>query len=110
MRCRSWAKTIERAYTQGEALGISVWCQADRPAKCRSVQDDEAGPYQTRAYDGSSWQSQGQPQKQDAEYVRAGTAKLLTLLHPQTGQVRVKGVERTTNAQDLRRGDQKVRR
>ena len=30
--------------------------------------------------------------------MRAGTAKLLTLLHPQTGQVRVKGVERTTNA------------
>ena len=63
-----------------------MWCQ------------DEAGPYPTRAFDGSSWQVQGQPQKQDAEYIRAGTAKMLTLLHPQIGQVRVKGVERTTNA------------
>ena len=63
-----------------------MWCQ------------DEAGPYPTRAFDGSSWQVQGQPQKQDAEYIRAGTAKMLTLLHPQSGQVRVKGVEQTTNA------------
>ncbi len=63
-----------------------MWCQ------------DEAGPYQTRAYDGQSWRTQGQPQKQDAEYVRAGTAKMLTLFQPSSGMVRAKGVERSTNA------------
>ena len=32
------------------------------------------------------------------EYIRGGTAKLLTLFHPATGQVRVQGVESVTNA------------
>ena len=32
------------------------------------------------------------------EYVRGGTAKLLTLFHPATGEVRVRGVESVTNA------------
>src|SRR5918997_786983 len=32
------------------------------------------------------------------EYVRAGTAKQLTLFHPATGEVRVKGVRQGTNA------------
>ena len=31
------------------------------------------------------------------EYIRAGTAKLLTLFHPATGEVRVKGVTSTDN-------------
>ena len=35
---------------------------------------------------------------QPHEYVRGGTAKMLTLLHPATGQVRVKGVRSSTNA------------
>ncbi len=36
--------------------------------------------------------------RQPHEYQRNGTAKLLTLFHPADGQVRVKGVTRTTNA------------
>lgn len=32
------------------------------------------------------------------EYIRGGTAKLLTLFHPATGQVRAQPVERATNA------------
>jgi hypothetical protein len=32
------------------------------------------------------------------EYIRNGTAKQLTLLHPASGEVRVKGVRRTSNA------------
>lgn len=59
--------------------------------------EEEAGPFQTLPYPGSSWQPQGQPQRQDHQYLRNGTAKLLTLLHPATGQVRVKGVENCPN-------------
>ena len=36
--------------------------------------------------------------KQPHEYIRNGTAKMLTLFHPDTGEVRVKGVTRSTNA------------
>ena len=36
--------------------------------------------------------------RQSHEYQRNGTAKMLTLFHPIDGQVRVKGVTRTTNA------------
>jgi len=36
--------------------------------------------------------------RQSHEYHRNGTAKMLTLFHPADGQVRVKGVTRTTNA------------
>ena len=46
---------------------------------------------------GPSWRPQGQPERRPHEYVRGGTAKLLTLLHPQSGQVRVQGVLRSTN-------------
>jgi transposase len=77
---------IERAYTIGESLGLSVWTE------------DEAGPFQTLPYEGHSWQPEGQPRQQPHEYVRNGTAKLLTLFHPADGQVRVKGVTSCTNA------------
>lgn len=76
---------IEQAYRTAEGLGIAVWCQ------------DEAGPFQTLPYAAPSWQPEEQPQKQSHEYLRNGTAKLLTLFHPRDGQVRVKGVESTTN-------------
>lgn len=66
-------------------MGLAVWCQ------------DEAGPYQTRAYGGHSWQVQGEPVKQKHEYIRAGTVKMLTLFRPLTGEVRIEGVERATN-------------
>jgi hypothetical protein len=76
---------IEAAYTEGERLGLAVWGQ------------DEAGPYQTVPYPGTSWEPEEHPVHQPHEYVRQGTAKLLTLLPPATGQVRVKGTRRSTN-------------
>ena len=77
---------IERAYKVGESLGLSVWTE------------DEAGPFQTIPYEGHSWCPEGQPNRQPHEYVRNGTAKLLTLFHPSDGQVRVKGVTSCPNA------------
>jgi len=76
---------IEDAYRLGETLGLSVWTQ------------DEAGPFQTVPYEGESWQPEGQPQRQAHEYLRDGTAKCLTLFHPATGQVRIKGVTQCPN-------------
>jgi hypothetical protein len=76
---------IEDAYRLGEALGLSVWTE------------DEAGPFQTVPYDGESWQEEGDPQQQAHEYVRDGTAKCLTLFHPATGHVHVKGVTHCPN-------------
>ena len=65
---------------------MAVWCQ------------DEAGPYQTKPYPGSSWEPEGHPARQPHEYVREGTAKLLTLFHPASGTARVKGVTSAANA------------
>lgn len=76
---------IERAYTLGESMGIAVWCE------------DEAGPYGTVPYPGNSWQPESRPEVYPHEYVREGTAKMMTLFHPQTGEVRVKGVTNTRN-------------
>ena len=61
-------------------MGVAVWTS------------DQAGPFQTKPYPGHHWQPIGQPQRQAHEYIRNGTAKLLTLFHPATGQVQVKGV------------------
>jgi hypothetical protein len=58
---------------------------------------DEAGPYTTTPYPGSRWQLQLHPNRYPHEYPRNGTAKMLTLFHPATGLVRVKGVTNTTN-------------
>lgn len=77
---------IEQAYGQGEPLGLAVWTT------------DQAGPFQTKPYQGHSWQPAGQPQRQPHEYIRNGTAKLLTLFHPADGQLRVKGVSCCPNA------------
>ena len=49
-------------------------------------------------YPGHSWECQGQPQRQPHEYIRNGTAKLLTLFRPANGQLRTKGVTSCTNA------------
>ena len=78
-------KLIGPAYTVGAQLGLAVWGQ------------DEAGPYQTAPYGGASWAPEGVPARQPHEYIREGTAKLLTLFHPASGQVRVKGVRSSTN-------------
>ena len=67
-------------------MGIALWCE------------DEAGPFPTVPYTAPSWHPESRPQPQDHEYLRNGTAKVLTLFHPRDGQVRLKGVEQTTNA------------
>ncbi len=67
-------------------MGVPVWCQ------------DEAGPYQAIPQAGASWEPAGRPTCQPHEYVRGGTAKLLTLVHPASGAVRVKGVISAPNA------------
>ena len=77
---------IERAYRTAEALGIPVWCQ------------DEAGPYAAIPQPGPSWQPSGMPARRPHEYLRQGSAKLLTLFRPATGDVRAQAVTRTTNA------------
>lgn len=59
---------------------------------------DEAGPYQTAPYPGTSWEPSAHPRPQPHEYLRLGTAKLLTLFRPATGQVWVKGVTSCPNA------------
>lgn len=66
-------------------MGIPVWCQ------------DEAGPYQAIPQPGASWQPEGKAACYPHEYVRGGTAKLLTLFRPGTGEVRAKPVEQTPN-------------
>ena len=53
---------------------------------------DEVGPHQTIPYPSHHWQPEGEPNKQPHEYAKNWTAKLLTLFHPATGKVRVKGV------------------
>jgi len=60
--------------------------------------EDEAGPYQTVPYPGTHWHPDGEPARYPHEYAREGTAKQLTLFHPATGEVRVKGVTQSTNA------------
>jgi hypothetical protein len=67
-------------------MGLAVWTE------------DEAGPYQTVPYPGESWQPEGHPVRRPHEYIRNGTAKILTLFHPTSGQVRVKGVTQSTHA------------
>jgi hypothetical protein len=74
---------IEAAYAQDQ---LQVWTE------------DEAGPYQTLPYPGQHWHPAGAPVRYPHEYVRAGTAKQLTLFHPASGAVRVKGVRRCPNA------------
>jgi DDE superfamily endonuclease len=76
---------IEQAYELAEAAGLPVWCQ------------DEAGPYRTVPYPGAGWSPVGEPARQPHEYVRNGTAKLLTLFRPATGQVRALGVTSAPN-------------
>lgn len=77
---------IEAAYTTGEQeLGLAVWTE------------DEAGPFQTIPVPGQHWRREGEPARYPHEHLRDGTAKLLTLFHPHTGEVRVHGVPSCTN-------------
>ena len=76
---------IDLAYRVAEAAGLPVWCQ------------DEAGPYQAIPQSGATWAPVGKPARQPHEYLRGGTAKLLTLFRPATGEVRAKGVTHAPN-------------
>ena len=76
---------IELAYRTAEAAGLALCCQ------------DEAGPYQAIPQPGASWQPSGTPARHPHEYLRGGTAKLLTLFRPATGEVRGKGVTAAPN-------------
>jgi hypothetical protein len=77
---------IERAYVRASRLGLELWCQ------------DEGGQDLAIPQPGSSFQPQGDPARRPHEYVRGGTAKLLTLFRPSTGEVRAEAVEQSTNA------------
>ena len=77
---------IEGAYAQGASLGLAVW------------REDEAGPFQAVPHPGASWQPEGRPARQPHEYVRGGTAKVLTLFRPADGRVRIEGATTCPNA------------
>ena len=66
-------------------MGLAVWCT------------DQAGPFQTVPHPGPSWRPEGKPACQPHEYLRGGTAKILTLFHPVDGRVRIKGVTACPN-------------
>lgn len=60
--------------------------------------EDEAAPYPTLPDPGMHWHPMTEPVRYPHEYLRAGTAKQLTLFPPASGTVRVKGVRSCTNA------------
>jgi hypothetical protein len=74
---------IEQAYAQP---ALPVWTQ------------DEAGPYQAIPQPGTHWRPTTSPARYPHEHIRHGTAKLLTLFHPASGHLRVKGVTSAANA------------
>jgi hypothetical protein len=65
---------------------VALWCQ------------DEAGPSQAIPQPGQTWHPADHPALQAHEYVRGGTAKLLTLVRPAPGDGRAKGVLAAPNA------------
>lgn len=77
---------IESAYGEGATHGLAVWTE------------DEAGPYQAIPQPGQGWREAGRPACQPHEYLRGGTAKLLTLFQPATGELRAQGSTSGANA------------
>ena len=59
---------------------------------------DEAGPCQAIPQPGTHWRPETSPARYPHEHIRHGTAKLPTLFHPASGQVRVTGVTSAPNA------------
>lgn len=66
-------------------MGLYVYCA------------DQAGPFQTIAYPANQWSPECNPTRISHEYQRTGTAKLMTIFHPKSGRVRVKGTYRCRN-------------
>jgi hypothetical protein len=77
---------FEQAYRKAEGEGVARLCQ------------DEAGLFQTVPYPGITWAPREHAARQPHEYLRDGTAKLLNVLRPATGAVRVRGVPRCPKA------------
>ncbi|MDQ3779358.1 MAG: hypothetical protein M3354_02245 [Chloroflexota bacterium] len=73
---------IDRADRTAEALGLPVWCA------------DKTGAYQAIPRARQIWRPVGRL----AQRGRGGTARLLTLFRPATGEVRARPVERAPNA------------
>ena len=69
----------------GKSLGLEVWCE------------DEGGPFQAIPQPRASWLPEGTPARQPHEYIRNGTAKILTVFHPADGQVRIQGTTTCLN-------------
>lgn len=55
------------------------------------------GRSRTEPVAGQSWEEGGRARRLPHEYRRDGTAKMLTLFHPQSGEVRARGVRGCTN-------------
>jgi transposase len=60
--------------------------------------EDEAGPFETVPYPGYRWRPAGEPGRYPHEYIKNGTAKMLTLFCPANGALRLKGVTSAPNA------------
>ena len=75
----------EDAYPSGASPGLAVWCA------------DEAGPPQAVPQPGPARQPEGRPARHPHEYVRGGTARVLTLFRPADGRVRVEGTTTCPN-------------
>jgi hypothetical protein len=90
--------TVYDEQTPAKTRWIELACEQAEAAGIMQLNEDEAGPYQAIPQPGASWEREGHPVLQPHEYERGGTAKLLTLFHPASGQLRAKGVVSATNA------------
>jgi transposase len=112
-RTRSWCETgrVERKRKKsGEVVEvIDPDAEAKKLDRTRLHRGREAGfigvvPRSSGTFSdhalspGSSWEPQGKPARQPHQHLRNGTAKLMSLFHPATGRVRVKGVRSCANA------------
>jgi transposase len=110
-RTRSWCRTgyalrkrksgtvtVYDPQTPEKPRLIELACQEGEAAGLVQLNEDEAGPSQAIPQPGASWQPEGHPVLHPHEYERGGTAKLLTLFRPATGELRAKGVVSSTNA------------
>jgi transposase len=95
---KSGTVTVYDEQTPAKTRWIELACEQAEAAGIMQLNEDEAGPYQAIPQPGASWEREGHPVLQPHEYERGGTAKLLTLFHPASGQLRAKGVVSATNA------------